>query len=111
YPLSQDQYHQIVNFSQPAIYQSTYNIFVNASLFETYSTFLQQSILPILNYTIPEFLPLDDCNYLHPTNTTITRDYFCQELRPKHPVSIVVSVGGVSYSLIAAVFSIVLRCA
>src|SRR5947207_1156160 len=59
------------NFSHPTIYPSTNNIFVNETLFQIHSSYLQETILPLIrialpDLTLPQFLPLNDSNRLQP---------------------------------------------
>jgi hypothetical protein len=67
------------NFSNPTFYSDTNNIFVNDTLFEIYSTYLRETILPILNLSAPAFLPLNETNRLYPQETTFVRSYNCQK--------------------------------
>jgi hypothetical protein len=54
------------NQSVSTLLPSTNNIFIDASLFDTYSQVLQNVILPDLNYTLPDFSRVSDTNRLQP---------------------------------------------
>src|SRR5579862_9537149 len=53
-----------VDFTQPTSYSETNNPFVNQTVFENYSSFLQETILPLLNYSSPTLAELNDMNRL-----------------------------------------------
>jgi len=73
------------NFSHPKTYPTTNNIFINATLFHIYSTYLTNTILPILGIASPRIAALDDVNKLQPSNRTFLRTYVCQIRQWKDP--------------------------
>ena len=81
-----------VNFSQPISHPPTYNIFINTTLFDVYSTFLRETVLPLLNYSSPRFLPLNDTNRLQSSQTTFLKSYSCQIRRWKSPLAAAFSI-------------------
>lgn len=102
----------LLNFSNPFISDDTYNIFVNDTLFQNYSSHLAERIFPHLvgnvvgpNATV-EFLPLDDINRLHPANTSIFRTYTCTKRQLKGWFSLLVSVFAADYALVGGAYSI-----
>lgn len=108
YPPLRNSYRMPVNLSRPTEHPSTNNIFRNNDLFLYYTSFLKDTILPLLNSKSPEFLPLDDTNRLNVTTTTFIRDYSCVERQWKDPVDALVAVGGLSFSLMATYYTIMM---
>jgi hypothetical protein len=100
------------NFTAPLPSKSTNNIFVNETLFEIYSSYLRQTIFPFLatyepGIELPEFLPLNDENTLHPVDMSLLRSYSCTERRPKGWVSLVISVMTADYALIFGMYHMI----
>ena len=98
----------IVDFSKPTSYPLTNNIFINETLFEIYSSYLRTVILPFLNYSLPEFYPLDDDNHLKPVDTTFSRSYSCSERQLKTPLDFIISVLAADYVLIIGAYRLVI---
>jgi hypothetical protein len=102
------------NFSKPAtIHNSSQNIFVNATLFQKYSTFLRDVIIPnfgagpdVGKNTTVEFLPLNETNRLQPSDTTLYRNYSCSERRIKKWFSLIISVFAANYALIGGAYTL-----
>jgi hypothetical protein len=94
------------NFSQPLQHYATNNIFVNDTLFEIYSAYMTDTILPILDLPIPEFSAFSPQNRLQTVNATFVRSYSCVERRLKPTVSWIFSVMAVDYSLIGAAYTL-----
>lgn len=89
----------IADFTQPLLHPPTNNIFVNDTLFQTYSNYLREILFPLGGYqTAPVFLPLDDTNYLKAAEATFLRTYSCTERRLK---------GGWFFSVFATDFAFV----
>jgi len=103
----------LLNFSSPFISDATYNIFVNDTLYQNYSSYLAERIFPYLkndlgipqNATV-EFLPLSDTNRLHPVKTSIFRTYTCTKRQLKGWFSLLVSVFAADYALVGGAYSI-----
>jgi len=75
-----------VNFADIRSYPPINNIFINATLFEIYTDYLRDSILPLLNYPSPEFAPFGPGNLLQLEETTFIKSYICQVRKLKEPV-------------------------
>ena len=105
-------YYPPLNFTQdfPNLksYLSANNIFVNASLYNIYSTYFTTTILPLVRLPSPEFAPLDDGNRLQPTNTTFRRSYSCQVRQQKPPFTAFFSVITTIYVFTQGPFSLVI---
>jgi hypothetical protein len=89
---------------------TTNNIFVNSSLFDEYSSFLETEIVPRLNYTL-EFSPVTNKNRAEPVNTTFVRSYSCLQRTQKDPIAIAVSILVADYSLIVGAYGLILAVA
>ena len=86
----------------PDFLPSTNNIFINASLFKTYSSFLNDTILPKLRQEhLQDFKPISDTNQLKPRNTTFLRSYSCQKKQWKEPLNAALSIMAAWYTLLA----------
>lgn len=96
----------MVDFTQPESYLPTNNIFVNNTLFQIHSAYLREVILPLLNITVPEFLPLDENNRLTPSVTTFIRGYSCQKRQLKP--GFFFSVFAVDFAFLSAAYSLVI---
>jgi hypothetical protein len=86
-------------FANATSLPSTNNIFINPALFQTYGSFLQTTILPILNNSPPNFNPVDEGNQLQPTNCTFLRSYSCRELQRKRLISVIQQILVADYVL------------
>jgi hypothetical protein len=94
----------------PITLPSTNNIFINPSLFDTYSTILEESILQDLgemNYPLPNFSSVNETNRLHPVGTTFLQNYTCTQRKRKEFLSVVISVLATDISLMLGVFGVV----
>jgi hypothetical protein len=104
-------HNALLNFSNPFISDATYNIFVNHTLFQKYSSHLAERIFPnlvgnVVGLNTVEFLPLDDINRLHPVNTSIFRTYTCTKRQRKGWFSLLISVFAADYALVGGAYSI-----
>jgi hypothetical protein len=79
-------------FSKAKSYDSNYNIFLNATLFEIYSSHLSNTVLPLLDLPSITFEPLSEQNRLELTNRTLLRSYTCQVRQQKEPFTAFFSV-------------------
>jgi hypothetical protein len=97
------------DFSNPTSYPDTNNIFVNNTLFQIYSTYLRETLSPLLNLSVPEFLPLNETNRFYPNEVTFLRSYDCQvrNLKP----GIVFSVFAVDFAFASGAYTLVLLIA
>lgn len=102
------------NFTAPRSFTSTNNIFVNSTLFQIYSVYLRNTLVPLLNATIwpgvtlPPFLPLDETNQLHPTPVTIVRTYTCSKRQMKPWLNATISVPTADYAILATAYTILI---
>jgi hypothetical protein len=92
------------------ILASTNNIFTNQSLFDIYSSYLRDTVIPLFGSVAAPFLPLppfshlSDGNHLQAEDSTFTRSYSCVERQLKPPIAFVLSVIVADYVLIAGGF-------
>jgi hypothetical protein len=105
----------IPNDPLPVPFPSTNNIFINATLFEIFSSYFYTTFGPILegifsNATYPPIL-LNDENRLTPVETTLLRSYSCSQWQLKNPASLVISVIVANYALIKGSYALVLLVA
>jgi len=90
------------NFTNPMALGSTNNIFVNNTLFQSYTNFL------IEKFNIKAgFLPLTSTNRLFPVDTRIYRSYACS-VRIKGWSSLLISVFAADYALIGSAYSLLI---
>ena len=81
------------NFSQATFHTASNNIFVNESLFEVYTKYMNETLLPLLLYGgIGEINPLSTENQLTWEPTTFIRGYDCTERQLKSAVSFIFGV-------------------
>jgi hypothetical protein len=109
YPPRMDGYSPLPDFSNPTSYPDTNNIFVNSTLFQIYSTYLRETLSPLLNLSVPEFLPLNETNKLYPQQVTFVRTYDCQERTLKS--GWVFSVFAVDFAFASGAYTLVLLIA
>lgn len=100
------------SYLSPTLYPPTNNIFYNETLFESYSVYLNDTILPLfksfygLNITLPQFK-----SPLQPQPTTFVRTYFCTQKQLKGLASVVISVFAADYTLVLGVFGVAILMA
>jgi hypothetical protein len=98
-------------FSSPIFYPSTNNIFVNDSLFNIYSSYLTNTIIPVLGLNLPtDFLPVDSSNAIQPSSVTFARSYSCSQRQIKGALSAAVSVIVADYAFIQGAYSLLVFC-
>jgi len=92
---------------------ATNNIFVNHTLFNIYSSYLQNAIIPALDpdFSFPTFSDLTSDNSLNAQTTTFIRSYSCLERRLKSPISLIIGIIVANYSFIMGGYGIVLLIA
>ena|SRR5579859_5427669 len=100
-----------IQSSTPINFPSTNNIFINASLFEIYTSWLNDTILPIVRLAqpdaiLPTFLPLSNSNRVEKFDAMFYRSYSCLERRLKGWFSLIISVFAADYALIAGTYSL-----
>jgi hypothetical protein len=106
-----------LNFSQATSLPSTNNIFVNETLFQVYSKFLNDTILPKVNLSRPNFTSISSENRLQPRIVTFVRSYTCQVRQWKSvfeaTISIIQSIYVLSmtpFTIVVSLSSIVQKC-
>lgn len=88
------------------------NIFINDTLFEIYSSVLNDTLIPyyqewFINYLpIPSFLPLNATNRIFPVPTTLSQTYSCSERKMKPWFTAFISVFAADYALIGTAYKI-----
>jgi hypothetical protein len=93
---------------QTNAYPSTNNIFINETLFQIYSEYIMNTLIPFFNST-PGFLPLiplNDATRLRPFETTLLRSYSCASREMKNWINLIVSVFAADYALIAGSYGL-----
>ena len=90
------------------------NIFINDTLFEIYSSVLNDILIPyyydwFIDYLpIPSFLPLNDTNRLFSVPTTLSQTYSCSERKMKPWFTAFISVFAADYALIGTAYKILI---
>jgi len=95
----------------PIRYPSTNNIFVNQTLFEIYSAYLHNVIIPLFEYgdVFPsEFSQLSDTNQLTGRNLSLEILYSCTDLQLKTPGDLVISVLVADWAFISTFYALIL---
>jgi hypothetical protein len=113
-PLQYNVTGWIPNFTQPYIFSSTNNIFVNETLFDIYSSYMRNTLFPYLNafetmigapnLVLPEFMPLSPNNTLQKMNVTFLRSYSCLERHLFGWGTVLVSVFVADYAFITGAY-------
>jgi hypothetical protein len=94
----------ILNSPQPVPFPSTNNIFVNETLFQTYSTYFNNTFPAEL---FPPQVLLNDETRFQPVQTTLVRSYTCSWRNRKSSLDLIVSVIVAEYALIMGAYTIV----
>lgn len=99
------------DYSEPIFYSATNNIFVNQTLFDIYSSYIRDTIIPAFrqnsfNLSAPDYLPLSDDNHLEPIPMVIARRYACTTRRMKGWASVLLQVLVADYAFIVGGYSI-----
>jgi hypothetical protein len=91
----------IANSSQPQqFFPSTNNIFVNETLFEIYSAYVRDTLLPLdPALVVPTFNSLNNANQLSAVDTEFIRSYSCLQRQWKGVLSAIISVLASDYAL------------
>ena len=103
------------NLSNSAFRDSTTNIFVNDTLFQIYSSYLRDIVSSLVSFNVdidllPDagFLPLNLTNRLQPIDTPLYQTYSCSRRQLKGTFSLIISVLGSDYALLAALYTLVI---
>jgi hypothetical protein len=99
------------DFSRPIQFLPINNIFVNTTLFDIYSSYLRDTILPLLNYSSLEFAGLDSVNRLEQTERTFLRSYSCVQRTKKANITFIFSVFAVVYAFVSGGYTLVMLVA
>src|SRR5205814_544866 len=83
-----------VDFSTGTLLPSTNNIFVNGTLYGTYSQFMLETVMPLLSLPLPsgDIAPLDNENRLVLSEVAFAKSYFCNVRQLKSPLVALVSI-------------------
>jgi hypothetical protein len=92
--------------SEPVLYPTTNNIFVNETLFELYSAYLSNTVLPLLENQLPQFASLNQTNVMNASDITLKLLYSCTDLRLKSSGGLVVSVMVASWAFVTSLYAI-----
>jgi len=92
----------------PVSYLSTYNIFVNDTLFDIYYSYLLNTVLPLFRATFPEFSPLNENNQMSESNVSLKLLYACTDLQLKSSSNLVISVLVADWALITWLWTLAL---
>ena len=92
---------------------TTNNIFVNETLFKIYSSYLESTIWPMVNFpnVVPFPVTLSDLsvnNSLKNERTVFIREYACVDRVLKQPVSLVISILVADYALIKSGYAVLI---
>jgi len=102
------------DFSRPVNFTSEYNIFINQTLFDIYSSYFRNTLYPVLSAIetslrpLPDFSTLDGNNQLKPVDTAFLRSYSCAERRLKPALEAAVSILVADYALIIGGYTLVM---
>jgi hypothetical protein len=107
-PTTYTQQDFLVNFSSATTHPSTNNIFLNSTLFDSYATYWRTSLLPALNWSLPN---LPNQTLSDQEVVTFSRSYNCLQRRLKAPINLVVSVIAANYVLIMGGYTVFLAVA
>lgn len=92
----------------PVRYPSTYNIFVNETLFKIYSAYLLKVIIPLFRYTFPEFNSLNDINRINGSDVSLEMLYSCTDLQLKSMGNLAISVIVADWAFISSFYTLIL---
>jgi hypothetical protein len=101
------------------VYSSTNNIFVNETLFEIYSSYLRNTVVPILAATVsfsgsplpPTFSNISSENFAQPEERTFDLTYACSRRKIKPTLSFIISVIVADYTFIVGGYRFVIAVA
>ena len=100
-----------LNFSSPTTFPATNNIFINATLYQIYSSYLFNTILPILGIpSEPVYTVTNDTTVTLPDMTFI-KSYSCIERQVKSSIDFIISVIVADYVLIVGFYSLAILIA
>ena len=101
----------VPNSPQPVAFPSTNNIFINETLFEIYSGYFNNTLLPFVEkfFHAGRYPPvlLNDANRLTRTETTLLRSYTCTMRQLRSGLGLVIAVISADYALIVGAYSVV----
>jgi len=101
----------IPNSPQPVAFPSSNNIFINETLFEIYSGYFNNTLLPFVRnfLNMSQYPPvlLNNASRLTRTETTLLRSYTCTTRQLKNGLGLVIAVIAADYALIIGAYSFV----
>ena len=98
-------------FNENTPYSSANNIFVNTTLFQIYSDYLRDTILPLLGssfQSLPAFMPLTPENQMNASVVTLNVLYSCTDLALKSGIELVISLLVADWAFVNAFLAIAL---
>jgi hypothetical protein len=97
----------------PTPFPSTNNIFINPNLFSIYSSYLRDTVVPLVSpgSSIPQFDALTDQNSLKAKDQMFIRSYTCTERVLKTPLSLIISVFVADFTLITGAYNLTILIA
>lgn len=97
------------SYDSPIRYSSANNIFCNESLFESYQSYLNDTILPFFKDSYGLDVPLPTFkDPLPPVPTTFWRTYLCTEKTPKGKLILGFAVFAVLYPVLAGLYRLMI---
>jgi hypothetical protein len=90
----------------PVRHTAAYNIFVNDTLFSQYDSYLRQTILPLFNYTLADFLPINATNQMNERTVSLQMLYTCSDIRLKDSAGLIISVIVADWGMISSVVAL-----
>ena len=90
------------DFSRATLLPSTNNIFINSTLYDIYSQFMLEIVMPLLDLPVPpaEITPLGNENKLVHREVAFAKSYFCSVRQLKSPLVGIVSIFVGEYAFI-----------
>jgi hypothetical protein len=100
-----------LDFPNTTVYPPTNNIFINATLFDEYYSFLNTNVGPQLNQQSFDFLPVNDTNQAQAVNTSFLQSYLCLKRVRKEILELIVLVLSADYALFMGPLGYIMFCA
>ena len=94
------------NLTDPYVYPSTTNPFVNETLYQNFLAFYE-NLDPPSEY-LGNLLPFPDFTPLQPVDTMFQLSYSCEQLRLKSGVSLLISIIAADYAFIVGGYSLLM---
>jgi hypothetical protein len=99
------------NFSSATDYPTTNNIFVNTTLYDIYASYLENTILPLLNSPGQAIPPVTTGTPITLPTMTFIQSYSCTRRQLKKGISFLIAVVVADYALIIGGYSLAILIA